>query len=367
MVDKIPKHLPIKVKIRKPEKLKDAKNDGWVDDLEIEVTNTGAKPIYFLLIHLWMPDVWHESGKNYVFMYKYGRGDLAAFEEAVLPEDVPLRPGEAVTLSPPANHIKGWKGSRAEGRITNPRKIEFVFQLINHGDGTGFMGRSGTPMPRPRRRSSNGPRGGGSAGRAVSMADPPPRTFMDSACAPRPATPPVSLLPAAFSIKELAAGTKPARDICCQTSRPECWWIKPGGQTCICGEIWVVQFPACSDPFGACFTISYGVTDCEDSTGFKHYCETSDYGEPCDSATPAPTPTPEPAPTPSPTPKSYPCPSPKPADCCTPEVKSFPGFEPYCDWNCTACPPGTPLPGGCVAPSPDALDPCPDGYAYSLA
>jgi hypothetical protein len=70
--DKIPKHLAIKVKIKKPEKLKDAKNEDWPDDVEIEVTNTGTKPIYFLSIHLALPDVLAENGNHYVFLYHYG-------------------------------------------------------------------------------------------------------------------------------------------------------------------------------------------------------------------------------------------------------------------------------------------------------
>jgi hypothetical protein len=52
VLDKIPKHLPIKVKVRKPERLKDAQNEDWLGELEVEVTNTGTKPIYYLRIHL---------------------------------------------------------------------------------------------------------------------------------------------------------------------------------------------------------------------------------------------------------------------------------------------------------------------------
>ncbi|HEX8282124.1 MAG TPA: hypothetical protein VF588_02165 [Pyrinomonadaceae bacterium] len=367
VLDKIPKHLPIKVKVKRPERLKDGKNDDWLDDMEIEITNTGTKPIYYLHVRLDMPDVLGPNGIMYAFGYKYGRGALVAWEEPVLPDDVPLRPGETVTLNPPANHIKGWRGAREEGRIKNPKKIEFVFGVINFGDGTGFAGVQGTPMPRPRRRSSNDTRGGGGggAGRAVSKADPPPQTFMDSACTPRPTTPPVSFLPAAFSLAELTIEPKPARDICCQTSRPECLWMKLGGQTCSpCGEIQRMQFPACSDPMGACFTILYRLRECPDSTGFKHYCEESDYGDPCDSAAPPPTPTPtpppEPTPTPSPTPKVYKCPDPKPDPCCQPVIKTLPGLEPYCDWDCRGCGPGLPLPDGCVTASDNALDFCPD-------
>jgi hypothetical protein len=48
--DAIPKHVPIKVKIKaeKEKAFKDLHNEKWLRDLEIEVTNTGTKPIYFL-------------------------------------------------------------------------------------------------------------------------------------------------------------------------------------------------------------------------------------------------------------------------------------------------------------------------------
>jgi hypothetical protein len=66
VVDKIPKHLPIKIKIKKEkeEKVKDLKNEDWLGDLELEVTNTGTKPIYFLEIVLDMPDVIAPNGLN---------------------------------------------------------------------------------------------------------------------------------------------------------------------------------------------------------------------------------------------------------------------------------------------------------------
>ena len=42
--DKIPKHLPIKVKIKKEKEkaFKDLKNEKWLRDFELEITNTGA-------------------------------------------------------------------------------------------------------------------------------------------------------------------------------------------------------------------------------------------------------------------------------------------------------------------------------------
>jgi hypothetical protein len=216
VVDKIPKHLPIKVKIKKPEKLKDARDENWLDDLSIEVTNTGTKPIFFLSIHLAMPDVLAPDGHKYAFLYKYGRIDLAAFEESVRPDDVPLQPGETVTLMPPANHVEGWKSLRGEGKVTNPRKLELKFQEINHGDGTGYLGTDGTPMPIRKQRSSNEPHSGGD--KSLVQTTPPGL--------------PLSTFPDYINTRprgNLTAEPEPVRDICCQTSRPECIWMKPGG------------------------------------------------------------------------------------------------------------------------------------------
>src|SRR4051812_13803788 len=73
VVDKIPKHLPIKIKIKKEkeEKVKDLSNDGWLGDLEVEVTNTGTKPIYYLDIILFLPDDFALSGVNLGCTLKY--------------------------------------------------------------------------------------------------------------------------------------------------------------------------------------------------------------------------------------------------------------------------------------------------------
>jgi uncharacterized ubiquitin-like protein YukD len=44
--NQIPKHLPIKVTIKNLEKVKKLDNEEWMRDLEIEIKNTGEKPIY---------------------------------------------------------------------------------------------------------------------------------------------------------------------------------------------------------------------------------------------------------------------------------------------------------------------------------
>ncbi len=62
----IPKHLPIKVRMKeeKEKAFKDLKNEKWVRDLELEVTNTGDKPIYLLHFLVILPEITDENGHN---------------------------------------------------------------------------------------------------------------------------------------------------------------------------------------------------------------------------------------------------------------------------------------------------------------
>lgn len=198
--DTIPKHLPLKVRVKRPEKLKDSKNEGWIDDIEIEVTNTGTKPIYFLNIALSLPDVMAPNGLRFGFRYRYGRIQLADFGEPLQPGDVPLRPGESVTLRPAANTVEGWKRLRGKGAITSPKKLVFNFQEINFGDGTGFLGTSGTPIPENKERSSTAPCVGvTNGGVEVAASDTsPPRLSPDPSFLLTHLSPPVSFVPAFF-------------------------------------------------------------------------------------------------------------------------------------------------------------------------
>jgi hypothetical protein len=198
VVEKIPKHLPIKFKVKKPEKLKDAKNEEWLGELEVEVTNTGTKPIYYLHISVSLPDVFAPSGLNLGFPLEYGRVDLISISEPVRPDDVPIQPGGVVVLKVPENPVEAWKLRRARGERTNPKKIVFRFNYLNFGDGTGFVG--GKPIPELRERGAHAPCTGGdnNAGEAASVAYPPRSYFPDIASLATYLPPPVSLVPAFF-------------------------------------------------------------------------------------------------------------------------------------------------------------------------
>lgn len=196
VVDKIPKHLPIKVKVKRPERLKDAKNEEWLGELELEVTNTGTKPIYFLQIVLDLPDVFAPNGLNLAYKLEYGRGELISLSEPVRPEDVPIQPGGVVVLKVPANRAEGWKRARVKGGLTNPKKIEFFFQHINFGDGTGFVGTTGKPLPERKERGANATCPGvDNSGEIASVTDPPRYYFPELASLLTFLPPPANLVP----------------------------------------------------------------------------------------------------------------------------------------------------------------------------
>ncbi len=199
VVEKIPKHLPIKVKVKKPEKVKDLRNEDWLGELELEVINTGSKPIYFLEIVLDMPDVFAPNGLNIAIRLDYGRGELISLSEPVRPDDVPIQPGGVVILSAPAIHVENWKRARAKGTLTNPKKIEFFFYKINFGDGTGFVTKDGKPLPERKERSANATcAGGDSAGEAASVTVLPRYHFPELASLVTLLPPPANLVPAFF-------------------------------------------------------------------------------------------------------------------------------------------------------------------------
>ena len=182
---RIPAHLPIKVKFKYDEKLKDLKNENWLGDLEVEVTNTGTKPIYYLYIQLLLPDVVTDDQavtKTVGYTLEYGRGELVDFSEPVRSDDVPIKSGESAVLKVNTNLVPTWKQLRAKGRYLNPGKIQFWFEELNYGDGTGFTTPAGLPVPTHRERSSDGSRpkegssGGASVSRARASVSPPSAT-----------------------------------------------------------------------------------------------------------------------------------------------------------------------------------------------
>jgi hypothetical protein len=142
--------LPIKIKIKaeKEKAFRDLKNKKWARDLEVEVKNTGSKPIYYLFISITMRDFLVQGYPLRVGVM-YGRPELVYLTTALEADDVPIQPGESVTLKVPENMVKSFEKLRDEEQRDDPKKVRFNPQLINFGDGTGLVGPHGKPTPDP--------------------------------------------------------------------------------------------------------------------------------------------------------------------------------------------------------------------------
>ena len=160
----IPKHLPLKFEI------KNLNSDRWVYDLEIDVTNTSTKPIYYLDFFITMPGYKSKmTGNKLGFWFSYGRIELVDFAAPLLPDDIPIAPGEKHTFKIRESLAKGWEEqSKNEGR-PEPKVLSLQFQGLNFGDGTGFVTTAGEPV--------NIHRKSGGAGAANQSGGPPkPKT-----------------------------------------------------------------------------------------------------------------------------------------------------------------------------------------------
>jgi hypothetical protein len=133
---KIPKHLPIKVKV------KNLNSKRWVHDLEVEVTNTSEKPIYFLDFHIILPEV-ILIDDSVGFPLRYGRIELIKFTTPLEPGDVPIQPGEVHVFKISKSSAQGWDDLREKKNKREPKRVRLIFQLLNFGDGTGYADAGG--------------------------------------------------------------------------------------------------------------------------------------------------------------------------------------------------------------------------------
>lgn len=148
--NKIPDHIPIKVKIKKEKEasFKDLKNEKWVPELEFEITNTGKKPIYFLYI-IMGTNVKVDNGLEMVYPIVYGRAQLGDIITKADNNDIPIQPGETQTFTlGEAPYFE--KGVR-ENRWPQSTKLTAAIQIISFGDGTGYFGTE--PFPPAKRQA----------------------------------------------------------------------------------------------------------------------------------------------------------------------------------------------------------------------
>ena len=147
--DKIPKHVPIRIKLNaKAEKaFKDIDNPKWLGDFELQVTNTSDKPIYFLEIWLILPDFINGDGRPDGFTLRRGRMEFIYFDTLATPADTPIQSGETYTLKIPNDERRGWEQHKVRDNVPNPMKVQIVFVQLSFGDGSGFNGTDAKPYP----------------------------------------------------------------------------------------------------------------------------------------------------------------------------------------------------------------------------
>ena len=147
---KIPSYVPLKIKIKKEkeEKALDLNNKNWFRDIEIELTNSSDKPIYFLSLFVEMPDLPQDRpGVNRVFLLRYGRGDFIEQNTKPIPEDIPIKPKDTHTFVIDENQMVGYEAWRTRNNTKDPVKLEIWLNHLSYGDGTGFTTLGALPFP----------------------------------------------------------------------------------------------------------------------------------------------------------------------------------------------------------------------------
>ena len=154
--NEIPKHVPIKVKLKadKEKKFKDLDNPGWYRDFELEVTNTSEKPIYFLELWLVYPEINSGNGAPVGIPLRYGRMNFIEQKTVPLPTDVPIQPGETYVFTIPDSDRKGWEWHKKHENTPDPKKVLLQFVHLSFGDGTGFGTSGAKPFPYRKNQSS---------------------------------------------------------------------------------------------------------------------------------------------------------------------------------------------------------------------
>ena len=145
----IPRHVPISIKIRKEKEsaFKNLSNPDWARDFELEVTNTGSKPIYFLDL-LVVFDVPNFTGQELFATLAYGRTEIGDVRVLPSPEDVPINPGESSILKVHSGNLRAWDLKGREEHWPLPTKAQVKFQFLRFEDHSGFTGFEGVPTPR---------------------------------------------------------------------------------------------------------------------------------------------------------------------------------------------------------------------------
>lgn len=120
----------------------------WIRDLEVEIKNVSAKPIYEVYLTLFMPDDKGPNGAPSAVSLEYGRSELLHPRQRPSNDDKSVGPGETVLLRVNAPQGTGYEYHFARENVTEQAtyRVRLIILAINFGDGTGFIN-GGMPYP----------------------------------------------------------------------------------------------------------------------------------------------------------------------------------------------------------------------------
>jgi hypothetical protein len=253
--DLIPPNVPIVVEI------KNLKTNSLLRDMEIKVTNTADKPIYFLELGIVLPDNLSPNGYPIGFPLRYGRPELIKLGN-VSEGDLPLLPGASFVLRIPERNLEGFEKLVAKGKITQAevKRVYLLFRGLTFGDQTGFSS-DGSPVPNIRKeRSANG-----CYGRDVESAQ--------SSNSLSTLSSDVFVEPAFLRAKFSTGKSPPQSNLCCSVSPPAeaCSFVKDDTYYCECGIGHTTTIVGCQDPSGKCSDIFRTDSTC-DIDGTEYTC-----------------------------------------------------------------------------------------------
>lgn len=133
MENKVPENIPLKIETKNSDSPK------WVYDMEIEVTNTGKKPIYFLFLSLTF-DLKDERGVVFGFPLIFGNNELYSTEGLSSIGDAAIQPGEKYTFKIKKSSADAWMKRKLRTNSAEPQKAFLKLGWLSFGDGTGFKG-----------------------------------------------------------------------------------------------------------------------------------------------------------------------------------------------------------------------------------
>lgn len=115
-------------------------------DLEVELKNISGKPIYFISMALILPNA-KINGIPLIFRLDHGDSRLVDNSELAGSKDVPISPQQSFVLKVNELQARGLQQFIAKGDLAASAldRVLFHLQIINFGDGTGFIGKDAYP------------------------------------------------------------------------------------------------------------------------------------------------------------------------------------------------------------------------------